>query len=77
MTDGSKKDISNRIKKLLYDNRDCPDKVNVHTLKNHLKIIIQVEYFITKKKTRPYIRILKNGNKQELNFFCKGSCQFR
>ena len=38
------------FKKFLYENRDCPDKVNVHAFKNHLKRIIQIEYFIAKKK---------------------------
>ena len=33
----------------LYENMDCPDKVNVHAFKNRLKRIIQIEYFIVKK----------------------------
>ena len=37
------------FKKFLYENRDCPDKVNVHAFKNRLKRIIQIEYFIAKK----------------------------
>ena len=37
------------FKKFLYENRDCPDKVNVHTFKNHLKRITQTEYFIATK----------------------------
>ena len=38
------------FKKFLYENRDCSDKVSVHAfLKNRLKRIIQIEYFIAKK----------------------------
>ena len=36
------------FKKFLYENRDCPDKVNVHAFKKRLKRIIQIEYFIAK-----------------------------
>ena len=46
--------VKNRIilifNKFLYENRDCPGKVNVHAFKNRLKRIIQIEYFIAKKQ---------------------------
>ena len=46
-------EVNNHIilifKKFLYENRDCPDKVNVHEFNNRLKRIIQIEYFIAIK----------------------------
>ena len=49
------KKVKNHIilsfKKFLYENRLCPDKVNVHAFKSHLKRIIQIEYFIAKKNS--------------------------
>ena len=49
------------FKKFLYEKRLCPDKVNVHAFKSHLKRIIQIEYFIAKKIVL-WRNILKNGN---------------
>ena len=37
------------FKKFLYENRNCPDKVNVHAFKNRLKRIVEIEHFIAKK----------------------------
>ena len=48
------------FKKFLYENRLCPDKVNVHAFKSYLKRIIQIEYFIAKKIVL-WKNILKNG----------------
>ena len=39
------------FKKFLYENRLCPDKINVHAFKSHLTRIIQIEYFIAKKNS--------------------------
>ena len=53
--DQDQQKVKNQIilifKKFLYENRDCPDKVNVHPFKNCLKRVIETEYFIAKKKT--------------------------
>ena len=53
--DKDQQKVNNHIilifKKFLCENRDCPDKVNVHAFKNRLKRIIQIDYFIAKKNT--------------------------